>query len=553
MAGRLVGKTTAALCHGRLAHVTFVASLLVAALAAPALAQAATISGSLIGAHGSHLVLVQADGTAKQARITPATGAFRVSGVLNAASLQIVQSNGAYYGPVVLKAYPRRTYIFMRGNTNLKLGRIERKRGYALVMRMAAARYQTALPYTAIARRDVPVGVGRLGLVATPECLGYNGPGGDLDRDGIITAFDVDANGNLTFNNIDRSGRGSGQPWPPRTHHLASPAVLKDAPSDPAPAPQPPGFHVFSNFKLRDATSINADIPGISDIDALIASYLPGTLTLATQVVGGQSATLDGLGNGYLAPHTISDGRTYPLVNGASPTYTGSLLNLLTGPTHDCQLGPGAAPDQIGSGDSFLETTPDGQSCVGSLNFVFDTAPALVSYQFDSQASPTVVSYDAGGVAANGLTPSSPIVVPSGATSLTLTIWRPQRRAIAGEVGNADGWIDIGGLEYRADFPDPACPPTGPLDGGTHNASGAYSDASANGVAVATGPTSDGVFDSAQDAPADPANTVSFTLSLPTCFSDWALFASGTTFNFDIEAQSLYGDNAARGLFFVLQ
>ena len=68
-------------------------------------------------------------------------------------------------------------------------------------------------------------------------------------------------------------------------------------------------------------------------------------------------------------------------------------------------------------------------------------------------------------------------------------------------------------------------------------------------IIVATTALSDGVLDPALDAQANVANTVSWTIDLATCF-DWSLMASGTAFDLDIQAVSVYGDNAARKLFF---
>ena len=241
-------------------------------------------------------------------------------------------------------------------------------------------------------------------------------------------------------------------------------------------------------------------------------------------------------------------------MNFSPPTYTGNLLNLVVGETHDAQIKPGALPDQIGAGDSFLQTAADGKSYPGTLNFVFNTAPALKSYQFDTDTSATPIVYDENGVAVSGMTQQAVIGVPAGATSVTLTFWRPQRKAGPGETGNVGGWIDIGGLQYRIDLPNAARSPQNGADlPGTHSSWGAYSNASANGVAVTTTPNDEGVNDPAADAPSNPANTMTFTLSLTKCFSEWSSFGPGTEIRLDIEAVSQYGDNAAQGLRMVLQ
>jgi hypothetical protein len=556
------------------------------ALVAAAPAGAATVSGVVKNGTGYQVVAVQANGTAKKATVSQSSGSFTIRGVkLASASLQLVRADGSYFGPIVLKASGTRAYEFVKGSGNLKIGTVLLKSGYALVVRMPFARFQTAATVTARAVRGKPIGAGKLGRVATGQPKGCRGPAGDLDLDGVINAFDIDDNGNLILDNVDRSSRGAGRPvaqLAPASSSLPTVAAPRDDPSpSPSPQPSPPGpqptppptppgpvptppptppgpvptaeFRMFSNFKLGGANSINVNIPGIGDIDALIARDVPRTVTLATQVIGGKTATLDGLGNVYFAPHSI-DGVSYPQVNFSPPTYTGNLLNLVVGDTHDAQIKPGALPDQIGAGDSFLQTAADGKSYPGTLNFVFNTAPALKSYRFDTDASVTPIVYDEYGAAVSGMSREAVIGVPHGATAVTFTFWRPQRKASPGEAGNAGGWIDIGGLQYRIDLPNAVRDPqTGAALPGTHSSWGAYSDASANGVPVATTPNDEGVNDPAADAPSNPAGTITFTLSLTKSFSDWRSFGPGTEIRLDIEAVSQYGDNAAQGLRLVLQ
>jgi hypothetical protein len=569
--------------RGRRARRAWTIAVLVAAVALVAVAPAvaATVSGVVKNGKGYQVVAVQADGTAKKATISQ-LGTFTVKNVkVASATLQLVRADGSFFGPIVLKANGVKAYEYIRGSGTLRIGTVLLKGGYALVVRMPFGRVQTKPMFTARAVKGVPIGAGKLGRVATGTPSGHRGPAGDLDLDGIINAFDIDDNGNLILDNVDRSGRGAGQPVATLTQAAplvsAAAAPREDpAPSpspspSPQPTPQPPGpqppgpqppgpqpaqtneFRMFSNFKLGGSTFINVNIPGIGDIDSLIARYVPETVTLATQVIGGQSATLDGLGNVYLAPHLVN-GVNYPQMNFSPATYTGNLLNLVVGETRDAQIKPGALPDQIGAGDSFLQMAADGKSYPGTLNFVFNTAPALKSYRFDTDATATQIVYDESGAVVSGMTREAVIAVPSGATSITLTFWRPQRKAGPGETGNSGGWIDIGGLRYEIDLPNSARDPqTGTDLPGTHSAWGAYSNASANGVPVATTPNDEGVNDPAADAASNPANTMTFTLSLTKSFSGWLSFGPGTEIRLDIAAVSQYGDNAAQGLRLVLQ
>jgi hypothetical protein len=541
----------------RAAHAAVVTLLVLAALFVVAgSASAANVNGTLKAGKGYRVVLVQANGLAKKATITKSSGAFTLRGAtLRGATLHLVTADGSYFGPVVLKASRTKDYCTVKGSTALRLGTVTLKAGYALAGMAPRGRYDTRPPYTVTARSGKPLGAGKLGRVTTGAPAGYRGPGGDLDRDGVVGAFDIDDNGNLILDNVDRTGRGSDRPAA-RSGAVASTgrSVAALAPGPPPPPPDPE-FRIFSNFKLGNDVRINVDIPGISDIDGLIARNLPTTVVLATSVLGGEAAKLDGLGNSYILEHSV-DGVVYPRIELAWPdwsaaTHTGSLLDLVAGVNRhgDALLMPGALPGEIGSGDAFVETAPDGVTYPGVLNFVFNTAPALKSYQFDTDGTPTEMVYGADGVPAN----RSRITVPSGAKSVTLTWWRPQRKAAAGEIGE---WIDMGGLAYAADIFGPAKVSDAAgaaAQPGTHSANGAYLNAVANGNTIPTDGTEERIVDSAADAPANGANTMSFTLSFEKCYSDWSSFGPGTLAEFDIAGSTVYGDNAACRVQFVLE
>ena len=541
----------------KLPLLALVAVVATAFAAAPA--SAATVSGTLKSGKGYTIVVVQSNGKAKKLKVTSTKGTFKVTGVtLSGASINLISSTGKYWGPVVLAGSGTKVYETIKGSGDLALGTVTRKTGYAVAV-APKTRYQTGAAYSVKAAKGKPVGASKLGRVkvgnGTSTLAGYNGSGKDADLDGIPGAFDIDDNGNLILDNVDRTGRagkrlalvrafgpalrdicptpdqpqpaGCTPPTPPSSGGGTSSATTASAPTE---------FKLFSNFKLTDRTSINANIAAITDLNLLIAAAVPTTVTLATQVIGGATATLDCLGNVYCVSHTVGSA-TYPLVNFAAATFTGTYLDLATGSTGDAQISPGAAPADIGAGDAFIEMVGS-NSYPGTLNFVFNTAPALASYNVGSGVQ--TVTYDASGVAALGMSQAAPITLAAGATSLTVTFWRPQREALSTETGS---WTDIGGLTYRADTPN------APLGSTKRSCVGAYSAATSNGAVVATTATSDGVLDPALDAEANVGNTISWTIDLATCF-DWSLMASGTAFDLDIQAVSVYGDNAARKLFF---
>ena len=550
-----------------------VAAALVAAAVAAAPASAATVSGTIKGGQGLQVVVLQASGKGAKTTIAKASGAFSVAApALNGASLQLVDDSGAYVGPILLGGKGGRVYATIKGRGSLALGAVRLRNGYATAV-APSGRIQTAAAYTVAARGGKPIGTGRIGRVKVGNGVsalkGYDGQGRDADLDGIPGAFDVDDNGNLILDNVDRTGRAG---LTARRAHVRQ-AICPPPPQPLIPgcvtapagggAVTPPtttvasGFTMFSNFKLTAETSINLYLGGsTAAVQPLIDAAFPGTLTLATQVIGGGSASLDCLGAAYCAPHTTA-GVAYPLVNGAAVGVTGTSIAISTGATGDAQITPGAAPDEIGSGNSFIQTA-GGSSYPGILNFVFTTAPAV--YSVTANGTETVLVYDpvTGRAAGNlGMSPATPITV-GGDGAITLKWWRPQRQAIDGEA-SASGWIDIGGLQYTADAPNAPRSSAGATIGTPPGncAIGSYSAPVSNGAPFTNAGTT-GVLDPAVDTATDPAapgaHLLQFTLNARTCFGEttWTSLASGATFDVDIQARSLYGDNAARKLYFRL-
>jgi hypothetical protein len=573
---RAFGQCKAALrraAHAAIAGAILVAVALLAAVTVPAASPAAKVTGVMSGGLGYKLLLVQSDGRARKATITSRAGKFTINGArLANASLHLVGPDGSYGGPVVLKARSSRAYVFIRGKANLNLRSIAVKSGWARVSCAPTGRYQTLPAFTAKAVSGRPAGAGKLGRVRTSTPLGLRGAGADLDRDGVVSAFDIDDNGNLVLNNVDRSGRGASRPraGSPGAAALSAPARGGGEPLGPPPLDTTGQFFMFSNFwptavgpwTALPAASVNANISTIVDIDALIDRYLPMALSLAMEAPDGTPAQLDGLDNSYVAEHVV-DGVTYPLVglDYATPTYSSlGILDLIPDPRHPtgCPLKPGALADEISGGDCFVMTTSNGTNYPGTLNFAFNTAPALKSYQFDTDAQPTDIVYDTDAVQLRdgrrelgGVQVEVP-TTPARASTVTLTFWRPQRKATPGEAASPRGWVDIGGLWYAVDA---SVPRQGMDDPGTGTASvvGAISSIRANGATVPPPPWEGGVLDPVADLPADPSDTISFTLDLAECYSSWSGLGSGAFFSIGLQAMGGYGDNAATGIWFTLE
>jgi hypothetical protein len=502
-----------------------------AALLVPASAGAATVSGSVPKNKGYQVVVVQANGKGAEATIKR-NGSFRVKvRAVNGASVHLIRRDGSYYGPVLFGGGGRKVYGTLRGRASINLKRIQVRRGGYGVAILPNRRTMRSAAYTITARNGRPIGAGNYGRVkvgnGTGPLKGYNGVGRDTDLDGIPGVYDVDDNGNLILDNVDRSGR-RGKGRAPKKRQVTSAT----------------DFKMFSNFKIGGSQTPNANALRFSALTTLVGQLVPTTLTLATQVVGGTSGTLDCMGNDYCREHTAS-GASYPQVNFAPVAITTpGLVPITTGPTGDAQISPGATPTEIGAGDAFIQRV-GATEYPGTLNFVFNTSPALESFQVGTGAV-TTLTYQSDGSANHGMDQNNGaqrIQMSQANSKLTLTFWRPQRRALPGE-SSSSGWVDIGGLTYSIDTPNA---PSGSTK--SQCSTDAYSGLSTTNTGDTPVQASDGgMLDTAEDAPSNFRNTLSMTIDLTKCFS-WGDIPSGTLFKVDLQARSLYGDNAARMIY----
>ena len=109
---------------------------------------------------------------------------------------------------------------------------------------------------------------------------------------------------------------------------------------------------------------------------------------------------------------------------------------------------------------------------------------------------------------------------PQGDVVVTLTLWQPQRRPIEGEPGYSTpptAWTDIGRLTYSATVETPNDPQTGMFSykGCPQEA---YS-AAGQPLTLPPPPGGPGLTHTVADRPADPGNTVTFTLNLTDCLA----------------------------------
>jgi hypothetical protein len=498
--------------------------LLVAAVAFVSLAIVSTASASVVRGQvprsGFQVVVVDASGLGAKARMQ-SNGSFSV-GVrrLSGASIHLVRTNGDYFGPVLLGGGGSQVYATVRGSRVLNLGTLTMRRGYAFsIMR---GRYQTTAPYTVVAQGGVPIGAGRNGYVMVGggqgPLGGLNGAGRDTDLDGIPGVFDVDDNGNLILDNVDTTGRsGVGSSATANTVHITS--VL------------------FSS----GPTVANANLGiGSSNLTRARNAIIPTGLEIATAIADGRpSARLDCLGSVYCNEHSIGE-EPFPQVNGAPVLASGGIVPIEGRLGAPAYVGLGSRPGQAGSGDTFLQVA-GGRTFPGIANFAFATTPALKSYQLGAGAT-SAVTYSGAGTASIGMNASAVrISVPGATPRLTLTFWRPQRTALPGE-SSTGGFVDIGGLTYSI------ATPSRPVPGSKADCTGAYQNpfSSTPSEVPIVSPT--GMSDPVFDAPANAANTLTFTVDLSTCFS-WSAIPNNTRFSIVLQGESLYGDIASRTIY----
>lgn len=516
-----------------------VAALACLAVAAPATA-APTITGKL-NKRGYTVVALARDGRAVS--VSAKNGSFSLLAPSGTVTVQLRAPNGRYAGPIVVGTKKGKVVLGIRRGA--RLGKVLVKGGYAVPAKKLAGRFVNA-HIVAIAKRGAPIGSKTFGYIrrrariaqtpppGTPPAQGpapqapaapTNG-GADTDADGVPNALDVDANGNGVLDSVDPQ------------------------------APATPGFGVFSQLFLTIDQTVNDDAAAITSdqIDAAMKAHLQLVFTSVpdnTELDCGGLSYCSAGGTGQMQTGPVEVGGTqspFPSCCDPDGNGFGTISEATTGPTgSEFRLIPNATSSQIGTGDTMIErVTANGvtQEIPGTLNFVFNTIPALQSWSSGTGA-PTTVSYP---VAANGPgTQSDPLAITrdaAGDYTMTMTFWRPQRRAIPG-AGEGSGTVDIGGLEYDINIPNAAGPGT-PTPGSAASSPNCYAGSistSDPNLTITNGDQSGNIgrlVDKSADAPSSAANTLTFTVDLTKCVTQkGGTLDAGRTLNMDVGAVSL--------------
>lgn len=510
--------------------LTRVAAFAVACMAllvasAPAAAAPKRISGKL-SKTGYTVIALASGGKATSVRVK--RHKFRLRPPAKRVTLHLRARDGRYAGPIVVGRKKKGKVAILGVKAGARLGRIKIRRGYAKPVKRLRKRWLDARR-SARARKGIPIGARRFGRVRSRH---VRGPApGDADIDGIPDVLDIDDDGDLTLDSLDRSPIGGAAQVPPEI------------------------FDVLTGMDLALERTANANATAVtqSQIDAALSSsgrllleVLPGSSPeldcggakqLPARSQGLVYCSRDGTGRIFQAgvppfswprfPDCCDpDGDGFGTLSGSAPP---------GGTTPFMSLAHGARTDQINTGDVLVErVTRSGKETQfpTTLQFVFATVPALVSY--GDTATPrhsATVDYPVTGPHLNPTPPPTlgdpgtqgngfPVAPgPDGDVVVTLTFWRPQRRPIPPEKGD---WVDIHGLthytvvasiaEQRSpqELPQPGLPISKPCP------QSAYSTADPNLTPTAP-PVNPGFTD--LDPPASPVNTFTYTLNLSRCLA----------------------------------
>jgi hypothetical protein len=311
---------------------------------------------------------------------------------------------------------------------------------------------------------------------------------------------------------------------------------------------------VFHALALNFLTSLNANAGTVTKdaIDAALKDNLFETFILGTPPA---PAVLDCGGLTYCSAGGTGTVKDFQNPNSHEPfpdccddghPGLGTLTPIVGG--NAFVLDPNATSDEIRAGDTYIGTR-DGKSYTGTLNYVFQTVPAVTSYA-DGVSTQGTVTYPVAPTAPGA--PSKPIemhALPDGHVALSVTLWRPQRSGLPG-TGEGD-FVDMGGLRYAVTIhslpttPNPGGPPPAPRPGGPGECpQETYSATSAD-----LSPAPDGrlgfLRDAATDRPPDPANTLGFTVDLTACLASvGASWDVGQGLMLQVEAKDATFDHA---------
>jgi hypothetical protein len=515
------------------------ASVAALAVTAPAAAAPKRITGKL--SRPGYTVLALAT-TGKATVVRARRGTFKLTPPGRRVTLHLRAPSGKYAGPVVVGRRKRGKLAIVGVRAGARLGKVRVRSGYAMVAKRLRKRWVDAKG-KARARKGIPIGAGNFGRVRSrpPRRAGA----GDRDLDGVPGPLDIDDDGDLILDNLDRSNTARASQV---NAEIGLIAVL-NRPLYPPPNANAPG-------------STDPDIEsGLQSSGQLIMRILPGgpvELDCGAPVPVGLRYCAPG-GTGSLQPSGSSPRLEFPECCDGDGDGFGTLTRSPFGSGNQFVLDHGAPSTEIKSGRVLIEHVatggdegqcppppgPPSTSCASfptALQYVLATVPGLKSYSDTASPTPNSATvYPVGGptpgpggpgTMGNGFPVRGSGPSGDGDVVLTLTFWRPQRRPIPPDPNTGLGgdacakddppckWIDIGGFTYvaipgmlsKSQWPRPPsfCPQN--------------SYTSSDLTPITIGPGLAGLTDTGtSDQPANPSNTVAYTLNVSQCLSSQGL------------------------------
>jgi hypothetical protein len=560
------------------------------------------ISGHF-NAPGYTLVVVGYNGKA----VFSTKRSFRVKAPAAKVTLQLLNSHGVYAGPVVFGGSASRVITGIRAGTNVGTIVVVAAKGYARTARkLAKARLDKTR--WAYARHGVPIGNGlNLGLVVSKGNGGGKGAGADQAHIGVPNEFNVAVPGTKVLKALApvvRVAPGNNPKSKAKTDDVCPPPPSPPPAGCTPPAGTPPtggtGAAALSPVSpwasqvfLSIDQTLNLDAAGVTqaEVDATLQARLD---LLLTSVPTGDLVELNCNGLSFCSPGGSGQAQMEGLPQTGPPQlsafgyyqidpFPSASLDPATGfgelvgpavPTgmlgsdpnggHEFNLDPNATAAKIGSGDVAAEVvTTNGVTTQIpiTLGFVFNTVPALASYTDSAGDSGTITYPDTSGLGTN----NNPIKLAAGANgdvAVTFTVFRPQRTGVPG--AGEPAYMDLGHLGYTIGYGN-----GGPAGGaGLHlvnTLGGSCSTASYSNLSptLSLGGAGQGGFgpvqgtswliDAANDQPAAPANTVSFTVDLTKCLTDGgnSAFPIGKPVGMGLDAASQSSSDHASQTFYV--
>jgi hypothetical protein len=413
------------------------------------------------------------------------------------------------------------------------LGAIRIDAGYAVASELSESTWKRFVDTTRTAQSalGLPIGIGNFGLVRSTRTDG--GAVNDTDLDGVPDSLDIDDDGDLILDDYDttaataRAAQGGRTQFSDGSHLQAVTAL--------------------GAFRSEDA--VNAD-GGSTDQQIFASERRQGVLEFLWSGLDEGSGEIDcgalsycsaggtgAFGFNSVPPAGSRDNvQPFPGAFDGDGDGFGSLVAGGPSPAMPAAGGRtmgiyhGATAEEIQAGDVLIEKGTIGgaeQESATALGFVFATYPVLAAYD-DGQGDSASFSYPNSG---------APVPVragPTGAITLRLSFWRPQRLRLPGEPGTGR-WMDVGNLAWtiygaggsmhpncqQADLSDPS----DTLQALTASPMPAQ-DSLAGGYQDVMG-----------DQPASATNTLSFTLNLSACVTrNGNTFAIGSTTSIAVTA-----------------